>query len=343
MAAIRFADSCSGERVDPTCPYAGVGADPMTPTKAILLGLAAVFTLAQAALVWVALSPIRIVQKTTATTVEPDRAIAVQSGRWSTTPEAGATADRERDDAVAGLDRLASAMQVRLDEVEQVREEIRDQSAAVAKAKAAAGQAALERQVAELAVREYEDGLAGQESETAAAEVALAEGDDRAARRGEAQGADAGPNANPPRTPADDDASARLRARLALDLAKTKRDVVLPLTRARRGAELRRDVEKAKAEIRARSAALEQERADLARLERQLASAALSADETRALSRIDEATQLAARRDGGAKANLATIAADAARLWTLSQHRRDERKREETRLRIQALARDGKP
>jgi hypothetical protein len=220
-----------------------------------------------------------------------------------------------------GIDRLAAAVLVRLDEIEQLREDVSDQKAAVSKAEAAERQARLDLEVATLTAREYEEGLARQDAETADAEIALAELEARSAR-------EALPNP---------DESAILRTRLALELARTKRDVLTRLTRARRGAELRRDVERARDEAAARRATLSQERNDLSRLERQLAAAAQTSDETRALALLDEASHPSPGRDPSSVARDAT---EASRIWALAQHHRDQLKTVDALRRVHATVSD---
>jgi hypothetical protein len=86
-----------------------------------------------------------------------------------------------------------------------------------------------------------------------------------------------------------------------------------------------------------RPAALAVERADLARLERLLGEAKLTADELKALARLDEANQLAIG------ANRTQAVGDVARLWTLAEHRRDTVKSAEAHRRIHSLVHEEKP
>ena len=209
--------------------------------------------------------------------------------------------------------RLMDRIAARLDEVGQVEDDLNDQKTAVAKAELALTVARREAEIADLAVREYDEATYPQELALAEGELALAEGEYRLLEGGPRPAA-------PPPTPRDPDRpeskpstaaepQALARARLALDLARAHRDALVRRTRPRRSAELKKEVERAQGELKLKQAALDQERADLTRLERQLKAASLSAEERQAMailqegsggpspSRIDRAAALSAQAE----------------------------------------------
>lgn len=234
--------------------------------------------------------------------------------------------------AAAEPDRLADRIAARLDEVGQVRDDLKDQEMAVAKAELALAAAVRDVEVAELTAREYDEGTFPQELALAEGELALAESElrllDDTSRRSDPPPRPDRPDAKPPASP---ESQALARARLARDLARAHRDALARLTGPRRKAELRKELERARGERRLRGEALDQERADLARLGRQLEAAELSAEERRAMAALDEA---------GADPSPARLERASA-LWEGAARRRAEAIRAEARGRVRRALREG--
>jgi hypothetical protein len=212
-------------------------------------------------------------------------------------PEQGDPGRRlEREQA--RLERLTTKALARIDEVEQFRDELADQQVGTAKAVAAARLADAEREVADLALKEYEQGTYPQELDLIDAEIAAAEADLRMVeehlnRRDRPPGPP-----SPSREPVEIDERALPRAKLALTHARRKREALMNVTRPKRLAELKKEAERARAEAEIKTSVLDLERADQRKLERQLREGALLAEESREFALIDEAAGLAARLQG---------------------------------------------
>jgi hypothetical protein len=233
-------------------------------------------------------------------------------------------------------DRLADRMTARLDEIGQVRDDLDDQKTAVAKAELALATARRDAEVADLAAREYDEGTFPQELALAEGELALAEAEyrlqDDPSRRSDPPPKPGEPEAKPTGT---SDAPALARARLTRDLARAHRDTLARLTRPRRKAELQKEVERARGERKLKEAALDQERADLTRLEHQLKAAALSPEEKQAMALLGEAAKEASGDPSPAALDRASA------LWARAERLRAEAKRAEARDRVRKALKKG--
>ncbi len=189
-------------------------------------------------------------------------------------------------------DRLATRIAARLDEIGQVGDDLSDQETAVAKAEAALSTARHDAEVAGLAIREYDEGTYPQELALAEGELALAEAEYRLLDDLAPPPKPSDPNQPEAKPPSPSDAPARARAKLTRDLARQHRDALARLTRPRKRAELRKEVDRAGAEAKLKENALAQERADLKRLQRQREDAALTSEERQAMAMVAEANQL---------------------------------------------------
>ena len=162
-------------------------------------------------------------------------------------------------------------------------------------------------------------------------ELALAEGEYRLLENGSKP-------AEPPAKPRDPDrpeskpspspeSQALARARLARDLARDHREGVRR-TRTRKQAELKKEVERTRGDPGSSKRPSTRSAADLARLERQLKAAALSADEKRAMALLqDEAA--------GKDPSPSPLRIDrASALWEQAEARRAEATRMDARDRV---------
>ena len=172
-----------------------------------------------------------------------------------------------------------------------LRDQLVNQRIATKGAEAVNEQAKLARELAEMAVKEYEDGIYPQEFRTVLGEIelaqsAIAEAEERLKRtraaRERLDAMMAGQGGS--KTPADvvvmldvddriDDTEQALgRARGALKNWQTKRDVLEKYTKAKMVKQLRNEVDKAQRVELAKQSALEIEKSRVAKLERQIAS-----------------------------------------------------------------------
>ncbi|MDR3635792.1 MAG: hypothetical protein P4L84_18465 [Isosphaeraceae bacterium] len=230
---------------------------------------------------------------------------------------------------------LKAEVVARLDELDQREDELVDQKAAVKKAEVAFGRARRELEVAERALREYEEGTARQERDQAEGELALAQADYKLAAARPAHAAPAAEGEPPPSPGTDDQLLAR--ARLTAELARLKRDTLVNLAQPRRSAELARDVAHAKDEVALKQAALDQEKTDEKRLRKLLRDDALEPEERRSLARLAEISRLAGspKDPAGPDARKAEIMVDeASALWTGADRSRASRRDTALRLRL---------
>jgi uncharacterized small protein (DUF1192 family) len=244
--------------------------------------------------------------------------------------------------------RLSVAGLARLDEIEQFEDEWSDQKLVTQKAEASYDQAHRELELAERALKEYQESTFPQERAAADSEVTLAENEARLAaaqldlhRRGkgsEAQEAIAF------------DEVAVLRTKATVEQAKAKRATLIDYTNPRRVAELTKEIARTKAEARAKKSSLDLERVDEAKLERQSKEQGLTASEQEAfrlldmaqglLARLESIADSSARRSEGESltGELSAILDRAEREWQRSENARSAAESEAGRHRVHAAA-----
>jgi hypothetical protein len=205
----------------------------------------------------------------------------------------GADLARRREAIRARTRRLAAKVLARLDEVEQFDDELADQKLVSRKATDAVELAKRELDLAEKALKEYQEFTHPQELAASASDIAHAEAEVRVLSE-QVERSRRLPNPDNP----SEGGYAELalgRAKATLDQAKAKRDAAQKLTNPRRLAELSRDIEHARAEVTAKQGSLAFEKEDEAKLERQLREGELNADERDAIKLLDTAQALLAR------------------------------------------------
>jgi hypothetical protein len=161
-------------------------------------------------------------------------------------------------------------LQLQAQEAQNVKARWRAQQIATRKAEAEYHNARLAREIAEITVREYLEGLYSQEIATINGEIALAESDlqraqdqlDRARRMDE--------KGFIPVYPKGVEELSVKKARFALEQARSKKKVLVDYTRPKRIKALKSEVEKARADELAKKAAWELEKSKESALEREV-------------------------------------------------------------------------
>jgi hypothetical protein len=262
------------------------------------------------------------------------------------------------DGARSRLSELTSKILARLDEVEQHEEELGDQKLVVAKAVAAYELALADVNIAQLAYREYAEGLLKQDQLAAESEKELADAESKIASNSWVIRAES--EKKGPAVPADPSPLEELtirRAKLAFEQARLKCELLTRLTRQKRLAELKKEIDRARAEAESRNASLALERLDKSKLERQQREGALSPLELQALALVDELpgpdTSVRSNRSGahvirsgaGAKGvqtgSLQSAVDQACRIWSQATRERAEQRDVVARARIRRAVRSG--
>jgi hypothetical protein len=198
---------------------------------------------------------------------------------------------------------LAGQVLGRADSTDQLRHQVVNQSITIKSAERVYQNAHLTREIAEIAVTEYQEGIFVQDRATAVGEVKLAESDlsrardlvelakERLAKIRQASRGSAG-DLSLEYTFADRLSMAQLqeqKAKFALEAAESKLKVLLDYTQPKRLKELQAAVEKAHSDELAKQAAWEIEKAKLERLQKAGEPQQLSVGRNRVLALLDQA------------------------------------------------------
>ncbi len=212
--------------------------------------------------------------------------------------------ERRHRDSLATLTRLARPLLDRVKEPSAIRDSLTKQQVVVASARSNAATATLVREIAEIAVREYEEGIFKQDEATAQGDVVLAEGElGRATDRNEFAKQHAGEFRAKAKVILDEAAFKMLadvigaeleqkRAAHAVERVQAKLKRLREYEKPRRIKELRRDVEKARSAELAGKGALTLEQAKENRILAQTNRPGLSERERQLLATLAQCGQL---------------------------------------------------
>jgi HlyD family secretion protein len=156
-------------------------------------------------------------------------------------------------------------------------DEHKSQKITAAQAEASYKQAKLTREVAEVAVVEYKQGVFEQDLKTVNGEIALAESDAKRAQDRLEWSRRMLEKGHVSQAQKVADSLSLEKAKFSLEQATSKRDVLVKYTKDKTIKELRSDVEKARADELSKKATLDLERARLEKVERQLGRCAMVA------------------------------------------------------------------
>jgi chromosome segregation ATPase len=200
---------------------------------------------------------------------------------------------RRREALRARARRLSARVLARLDEIEQFDDEHKDQKLVGQKAAAALDQARRELDLAERALKEYQEVTHPQDLAGAASDIAQAELEARLLT----EQIERNHKSDAPETK-NETAYAQIalaRVKTTLEQAKAKQVALKTHVHPRRLAELTKELERTKAEVQAKRGSLNFERQDEAKLERQSREGALSAPEREAMQLLDTSQALLGR------------------------------------------------
>jgi hypothetical protein len=255
---------------------------------------------------------------------------------------------RRREAVRTRTRRLSARVLARLDEIEQFDDEHKDQLLVSQKAAAALDQARRELDLAERALKEYQDVTHPQELAAAASEIAQAELESRLLT----EQIERNQKSDAPETKNETGYAqvALARVKTALEQAKVKRDAIKTHTHPRRLAELTRELERTRAEVQSKKSSLNLEKLDEAKLERQSREGALSMSEREAIQLLDTAQALLGRlrdipdapqtftKGDSLAAEIEAILDRAEREWRSAETARGESETATTTRRVRAAA-----
>jgi hypothetical protein len=204
-------------------------------------------------------------------------------------------AERRLEAQRARIRRLAGEVLARLDRVEQLKALLAEQRAATERAEAEFERARKVVEGLQLVAEGHINEIAPQELKTAEGELALAKSELARAQERLDWSERMVKKGNSPQSELLADQQEHLKAKIAVQNASDKLRVLKDPSRPKLPADLRADLDQAKAEVQGWKAELEQSKANLAQLERQIKDESLNDQEARSLARLDEAAQLAIR------------------------------------------------